>query len=262
MSTDYQYMDKELYDATIGRENSFWWLCGKREIVIDFAKNHAQLEFDKKYTICDVGCGTGLMLKALSEYGEVYGVDAEQGAVDYCRRSSDITNNEDANAHIQKGMLPDDIPFDKESFDYVFCLDVLEHVEDDRRALETLCGLLKSNGWLILTVPARKSLWGSNDVMSHHFRRYEYAELMEKVKAAGLDVRRESYFNFWLMPPIWVIRKVKNLFHIETADAAFSEKDGVVNKALKRIFSSEKYMLRKHRFPTGVSLIISARRMK
>ncbi len=259
---DYQYMDQELYKASIGREKTFWWYCGKRDIVIDFARTHAGLETGKDYKICDVGCGTGLMLKSLSDYGEVYGVDAEQLAVDYCRKLEDVKYERDASENIKKGMLPNEIPFRNESFDYIFCLDVLEHVEDDRKALGVLHSLLRPGGWLILAVPALMSLWGSNDVMSHHFRRYDYKELNNKIADAGFRISRESYYNFWLMPPVWIIRKIKNLLHIETADAAFSEKDGITNRILKTIFSSEKYILRKHRFPAGVSLIVSAERPK
>ena len=64
---------------------------------------------------------------------------------------------------IRPGRLPDDIPFAPGSFDIVAALDVLEHVDDDRAALQSLCAQLQPGGLLLLTVPAFPFLWGRHD---------------------------------------------------------------------------------------------------
>ncbi len=51
-----------------------------------------------------------------------------------------------------------DLPFDDESFDVVFCNHVLEHIQDDRKAMSELYRVLKSGGWGILQVPMKNSL--------------------------------------------------------------------------------------------------------
>ncbi|MEQ8473678.1 MAG: class I SAM-dependent methyltransferase [Marinoscillum sp.] len=46
-----------------------------------------------------------------------------------------------------------DIPFDENSFDVIFCNHVLEHVDDDIRAMQEMRRVLKPGGWAILQVP-------------------------------------------------------------------------------------------------------------
>ncbi len=50
------------------------------------------------------------------------------------------------------------LPFDDESFDVVFCNHVLEHIQDDRKAMSELYRVLKRGGWGILQVPMKNSL--------------------------------------------------------------------------------------------------------
>ncbi|MGH7965439.1 MAG: class I SAM-dependent methyltransferase, partial [Candidatus Binatia bacterium] len=61
-------------------------------------------------------------------------------------------------------------PFASWSFDIVLALDVLEHIDDDVASLREAARLLKPDGLLVVTVPALPSLWGSQDVVSHHRR--------------------------------------------------------------------------------------------
>ncbi|SFH89811.1 class I SAM-dependent methyltransferase [Halpernia frigidisoli] len=51
-----------------------------------------------------------------------------------------------------------DLPFENESFDVVFCNHVLEHIEDDRKAMSELFRVLKPGGWGIIQVPMKNSL--------------------------------------------------------------------------------------------------------
>jgi SAM-dependent methyltransferase len=83
-----------------------------------------------------------------------------------------------------------------EEFDTVLCLNVLEHIRDDRRALDSMATLLRPRGGrLFLFVPAHPRLFGSPDVLAGHFRRYTRRGLIEAVEGAGLVVRRATYFN-------------------------------------------------------------------
>jgi len=76
--------------------------------------------------------------------------------------------------------------FDLEGrFDLVLALEVLEHLSDDQGALRKFHSLLRPQGTLILSVPAHKRKWGPCDVLSGHLRRYERAEMVEKLTQAG-----------------------------------------------------------------------------
>jgi len=88
--------------------------------------------------------------------------------------------------------------------DTVVCLNVLEHIEDDRATLADMRATLSPRGRLVLLVPAFARLFGSLDEHLHHFRRYEKDELEKKIREAGFvieDLRfvnRPGIFGWWL----------------------------------------------------------------
>ncbi|HEV2064516.1 MAG TPA: glycosyltransferase [Thermoanaerobaculia bacterium] len=88
--------------------------------------------------------------------------------------------------------------------DTVVCLNVLEHIENDRQTLLDMHDVLKPGGRLVLLVPALRKLYGTLDVHLRHFRRYEKAELTEKLSAAGFSiedcrfVNRPGVFGWWV----------------------------------------------------------------
>jgi hypothetical protein len=77
---------------------------------------------------------------------------------------------------------------------------VLEHIEDDRAALEALRKLLVPGGRIVLIVPALHALYGSIDRAIGHHRRYTRREVTAVLSAAGLEVEHVSYFNLLGVP--------------------------------------------------------------
>jgi len=78
-------MEKFAYRDLIFQQNKHWWFRGKREIIIDYAEHQAAFKKDPQNKTLDVGCGMGFLLSELVHYGEVYGMDVEPEAVNYCR---------------------------------------------------------------------------------------------------------------------------------------------------------------------------------
>lgn len=78
------------------------------------------------------------------------------------------------------------LPFKPGVFSHTICSEVLEHLQDDRKALNELSRVMCPSGCLIVTVPHRKSYFSNDDRFVNHFRRYEIFELEERLKAAGL----------------------------------------------------------------------------
>ena len=95
-----------------------------------------------------------------------------------------------------------------ERLDTVVCLNVLEHIEDDRGALRAMHGLLAPGGRLVLLVPSLRVLYGTLDEALGHFRRYVPEELSEKLPAAGFHLRHLEYFNLAGVPGWWVAGRV------------------------------------------------------
>ncbi len=89
----------------------------------------------------------------------------------------------------------DPAPLAARGIDTVVCLNVLEHVEDDRAALRRLHDALVPGGRLLLLVPAHPRLYGPIDRAVHHFRRYGRADLVGRLEEAGFHVERTIFFN-------------------------------------------------------------------
>lgn len=82
------------------------------------------------------------------------------------------------------------------AFDALVSCEVLEHIEDDRGALEQWRGWLRPGGHLILSVPARASRWSASDVWAGHFRRYEKDGLRSLLESTGFAVLELESYGF------------------------------------------------------------------
>jgi SAM-dependent methyltransferase len=79
------------------------------------------------------------------------------------------------------------LPFKTSIFDQTICSEVLEHLADDRKALEELARVMKPSGQLIITFPHRKFYFTYDDHYVKHLRRYELSEMEDRLRAAGFN---------------------------------------------------------------------------
>jgi hypothetical protein len=79
------------------------------------------------------------------------------------------------------------------SIDYVYSLNVLEHIADDIDALRMIYTKLRPRGRLLLYVPALQWLYTSFDLRIGHVRRYNKLTLCDTVKTAGFNIERSCY---------------------------------------------------------------------
>jgi SAM-dependent methyltransferase len=79
------------------------------------------------------------------------------------------------------------------TFDYIYTLNVLEHIDDDASALRSLYAKLSPHGKLLIYVPAFPVLYTSMDAKVGHVRRYTRRTLTGCVTAAGFNVERVAY---------------------------------------------------------------------
>jgi SAM-dependent methyltransferase len=149
------------------------------------------------------------------------------------------------------------VPLTAGSCDVVLALDVLEHLDDDTMGLREAARLVKDDGWLLLTVPALPSLWGGQDVVSQHRRRYTKKALYQVFERSGLPVPRVTYFNTFLFPPIAVMRWMRRaLGFADRARSDFEDNQpGWLNDVLTTIFAAEAHLVQRVALPIGVSLL-------
>ena len=94
-----------------------------------------------------------------------------------------------------------------ERWDAAFLLDVVEHLEEDVRALRQVRMALRPGGLLFVTTPALERFRTPIDDLSHHVRRYSRADMARLASDAGLELVTSRYFMFFLSPLLWFSRR-------------------------------------------------------
>jgi len=148
--------------------------------------------------VLEVGSGTGLLTRYLSQRERVLATDLDREYVELLRRTFAGAPNVEVRQLDLARLADDGIP--GRSFDTVVCSNVLEHIEDDAKALAAMRDVLEPGGRVVLIVPALRGLYGSIDRAIHHYRRYSRKELTDKLARAGFAVDHVSYFNMLGVP--------------------------------------------------------------
>src|SRR6185503_17431821 len=190
-------MQQHTYSIMHRVEETHWWFVGRRKIIESFLKRVCAAlkpgSHEGSLNILDVGCGTGANLEMLSQFGKAEGVDVSAEALEFCR--------ERGLQHVKEGAA-EALPYESDSFDLVTGLDVVEHLDDDVAGLKEMRRVLRTDGRAVLFVPAFMFLWGVQDDISNHRRRYTMPELKRVVRQAGFVVERASYVNLSFFAPI------------------------------------------------------------
>src|SRR5262249_41444785 len=147
--------------------------------------------------------------------------------------------------------------FSSESFDFVLATDVIEHVRDDVAALEEICRVLRPGGYALITVPAFASLWGLQDEVALHYRRYRLRTLVERVAGVRLTIVRAYYFNYLLFAPIWIARQIMRFARLRL-QSENEVNSPLTNRALTTIFRLDVATAPILRPPFGVSALVFA----
>lgn len=85
---------------------------------------------------------------------------------------------------------------DAGTFDTIFCLEVLEHVDDDVGFFSKLVTHMHENSFLVLSVPAKMKYWSHDDEAVGHFRRYNLLDLKNLVDANNLTLLHWASYGF------------------------------------------------------------------
>ena len=247
MSSEVKSMPREMMEHTypilFRVEQSHWWHIGRRRILAGFVEEICREVTDRRPKILDVGCGTGANLLMLSKFGEAEGVDISEDALAFCRERG-----------LDKVKLGagEELPYDDRTFDLVTALDVVEHMDDDLAGLKEMRRVLRPGGRVLLFVPAFMFLWGLQDDVSHHRRRYRLPELARVLEEAGFEIERTTYANITFFLPILLMRKLMRLTGMK-AESENNINVSVLNGLLGRLFGAESWILQRTNLPFGVS---------
>lgn len=244
-------MKAAAHEINAAFEDEYWWYVGRRRIILDVLASRLNLDGRPKARLLDAGCGTGAMLKAVAGRAEAVGTDTSTVALDWCKRRG-------LGGRVACGDFAAP-PFRDRTFDVVMLLDVLEHLDDDREALNSAFRLLQWGGLLVVTVPAYPVLWSGEDYVSEHRRRYFRHDLQELIVAAGFTVLQSSYFNAILFPVMAATILWRRLFIPgDRIRSNVRPLPGVVNVILTAVFTFERSLLHWMSFPFGGSILCVA----
>lgn len=187
-------MQPSEFAALAAVEQNHWFYRGKRRIVRHWL---GRLAVQPDDLIVDVGAGTGLLLGELEQFYRVLGVEYSADGLHFARQNT--------TAPLLSG-LGEALPLATDQASVVIALDVLEHIEHDRRVLLEMARVVHPGGWLIINVPAFASLWSKWDESLGHWRRYTATSLQHLVEQAGLRIEHMAYTNWLAFPPIMLYR--------------------------------------------------------
>jgi SAM-dependent methyltransferase len=143
--------------------------------------------------VLEIGAGIGTFSLLLAARGiRVSALEPDKELADVLEdRASDLAGIDVLRGDIE-GFALDRLA---EPVDSVICFNVLEHIPDDRAALETMAGCLKEGGQLMLLAPAHRFLFGETDRTVDHQRRYDSAGVSRLFSDVGLEVVQLQYVN-------------------------------------------------------------------
>lgn len=145
--------------------------------------------------ILDAGCGSGNLSELLLDRELVVGVDHWEDFIEVVeRRFSGRPNFRVHEFDLTDGAMVSALrPY---GLDSAISSNVLEHVEDDRKALHDIAASLRAGSPIFLLVPAFMCIFGTHDRADHHFRRYTKRSLREMVATLPVTIERQYYMNF------------------------------------------------------------------
>lgn len=235
-------------------ERTYWWFVGKRYLARTILKTVVPMDGPKDKALLDIGCGTGMVMELLGNFGNAFGMDVSSEALRFLRKSD--------RHRLVKANADNAVPFKDDTFSTITCLDVLEHLDDDLSALKEAYRVCAPGGHMILTVPAFHFLWSPHDEALHHRRRYTRSSLLHAVSRCKWQVAGCSYYNLALFLPILAVRMLsryrrQGVNPRSDFSLAFPR---WLNAMLAGLFCAEIRLLRFLYFPFGVSLVAILRK--
>lgn len=243
-------MIKEHYEVIRKNKMSFWWFSGRRDLFVRLLKNNLQSPVASGI---DLGCGPGTN-------EDLYFLLAKKWlALDNSKESFKDCKKVKGQLSLVGELLK--LPVKNATQEICLLLDVLEHIDEEQRALSEIHRILKEDGLVLISVPAFKCLWSYHDEQAGHKRRYRKKELEEKVKNGGFELIYSCYFNFFLFLPILFIRKIMRITSTgkSTLEADLSPR--FLDRILFLLLKMENFInLNLFKMPFGTSVVMLLRK--
>ena len=235
-------MERAVFERMAEQDAKHWWYVARRRILDDLIAREVRLPGEAR--ILEIGCGTGHNFEMLRRFGRLDALEVDGEARTLASRRLGHA--------VGSAPLPQLTGVPDRSYHLIALLDVLEHVDEDQAALESIATKLAPEGRILVTVPAYQWMWSAHDVAHHHKRRYSKRGLRQVAEAAGLRAERIGYFNSLLFPLAATARIAGNLLGKTESDDKMPP--AALNSLFQAVFGLERHLVGRVPFPAGVSL--------
>jgi SAM-dependent methyltransferase len=232
MNEDYGKQYARLY------AQHWWWRSREAMLVREIRRLH----LPDGTEILDVGCGDALSFAVLSQFGRVRGIEVDASLV----RADNPHRSDVFTAPLGDSQYAD------WQFDLITALDVVEHIEDDRKAIADMVAMLRPGGYLLMTVPAFMTLWDRHDEINHHFRRYDCNQVRKLLAGHGRvrEVRYLFHGLFFLKGAFKLVNRISG-----GGLRQESVPPQPVNRVMQSLCLAEYFALRRLHLPFGTSVL-------
>jgi SAM-dependent methyltransferase len=228
-------------------DRAHWWFRGKAALVATALRRNGEHEG----FLADVGAGAGGVTAMVGWDPESVAVlEAGSSLVHHARHANGMPA-------VQATVAP--VPLATASVDVVCLLDVIEHLADPGPALDEAARVLRGGGRLVVNVPAHQWLWSSADVHLGHHRRYDRRMLVEQLRAAGFEPVLLSHVFSWLVPPVWVERRLRRADE-DAPPLGLDRSSFLIDRTAMVLTTIERLLLGRVALPFGTSLLCVATR--
>jgi len=240
------------YELVRQVQSRHWWWLGRERIIETLIDKY--IETSVKLEIADVGCGFGANISMLRKYGDVTGLELNDEAIDT------VKSRWGNSVQALRWQSPNSLAM---RFNFMLLADVLEHIPDDKGAVDWMNEHLSDSGYALITVPAHRFFWTQMDDVLYHHRRYTLKTLREL-----FDDRFEivycSYYNMLLFPVkacFVLFDRLKRKLSPSSAKRSYNDlPPALVNNIFKHILMLESPLIRRGVVPFGVSLVCLVRK--
>ncbi|MEJ7605001.1 MAG: class I SAM-dependent methyltransferase [Bryobacteraceae bacterium] len=234
-------------------ERDLWWFRGMRTILFNVLDSFIRKRVITR--VLEAGCGTGYTADLLNQrYGwSVVAADVAQEGILRMRRSDKLI-------HVQTNIKC--FPFRSDSFDAVFCLDVLVHFQegDESRAVAELSRVLNAGGLLVLRTSAFKWLRSRHSQFTYERQRFSRAQLVKIVEKQGFRVLRCTYLNSLLLPVALARFRLWEPLLKAQASSGTTPLPLWLNQLLYIPLAIEALLISRFNFPLGQTILLLAKK--
>jgi len=213
---------------------------------------------EKPSVVLEIGCSSGFLVREISERLK-----------DSVVIGSDIVHKPLEQLGSSRPDLPlfrfdlVKCPFPDSSIDAIIMLNVLEHIEDDRLAMQQVYRILKPGGVAVIEAPSGPHLYDFYDKSLMHFRRYTMMGLTALVECLNFRVLNQSHLGFFLYPGFcWVKRRNKKLVFLQSEDIQHNLTEQNIrktggNRLLGKLIELELAMGKFISYPFGIRCLLT-----